>query len=288
MKNALSMENKEVWLSVFQKTRIYILGLKNLHGDTIVENDRRKAGFLGILCNIAAVTSLFVELVENGPMSFLCTYKLEQDPLEHFFGLIRARFGASNNNPTPYQFRNTFRKILLGVTDSIVENGNVVLQETSEHIQLIPLATDKVSYIYENYDFDDLDIEKLECSNLSQFKTDTVGYIAGFIVRKLSAKLSCSECVSSLKASESDDPNLLIISRGSHLTSPSLFVKKIAVTCEKVLSTELENNWLSKKYYFDFVQILICNSFVSLHSEMFRNLDCHSYELLNKNSWDTK
>ena len=113
MKNALSMENKEVWLSVFQKTRIYILGLKNLHGDTIVENDRRKAGFLGILCNIAAVTSLFVELVENGPMSFLCTYKLEQDPLEHFFGLIRARFGASNN-PTPYQFRNTFRKILLG------------------------------------------------------------------------------------------------------------------------------------------------------------------------------
>merc|ERR1711911_480618 len=107
------------------------------------------------------------------------------------------------------------------------------------HIQLIPLATDKVSYIYENYDFDDLDIEKLECSNLSQFKTDTVGYIAGFIVRKLSAKLSCSECVSSLKASERDDPNLLIISRGSHLTSPSLFVKKITVTCEKVLSTEL-------------------------------------------------
>ena len=100
MKNALSMENKEVWLSVFQKTRIYILGLKNLHGDTIVENDRRKAGFLGILCNIAAVTSLFVELVENGPMSFLCTYKLEQDPLEHFFGLIRARFGASNNPNT--------------------------------------------------------------------------------------------------------------------------------------------------------------------------------------------
>ena len=153
----------------FTKTRIYNLGLKNFHGDTIVENDRREAGFLGILCNIAAVTSLFVELVENGPMSFLCTYKLEQDPLEHFFGLIRARFWASNN-PTPYQFRNTFRKILLGVTDSIVDNGNVVLQETSEHIQLIPLATDKVSYIYENYDFDDLDIEKLECSNLSQFK----------------------------------------------------------------------------------------------------------------------
>ena len=139
-----------------------------------------------------------------------------------------------------------------------------------------------MSYIYENYDFDELDIEKLECSNLSQFKTDTVGFIAGFIVRKISAKLSCSECVSSLKASESDDPNLLIISRGSRLISPSIFVMKTAVTCEKVLSTELENNWLSKKYYFDFVQILICNSFVSLHSGMLRNLDCHSYELLKK------
>ena len=181
MKNALSLENKDIWLPAFEKTSNYLLGLKNMKGECLVKYDSRKIGFLGILCNIAAIKYLFAQLVENGSMSYLCTYKLSQEPLEHFFGLIRTRFGA-NNNPTPYQFRNTFRKLLLGVTDSIVEFGNVVLQETSEFVALIPSVMDKVDYIYETYDFEELDVEKLKTYELSQFKSDIVDYIAGFVV----------------------------------------------------------------------------------------------------------
>ena len=283
MKNALSLENKDIWLPAFEKTSNYLLGLKNMKGECLVKYDSRKIGFLGILCNIAAIKYLFAQLVENGSMSYLCTYKLSQDPLEHFFGLIRTRFGA-NNNPTPYQFRNTFRKLLLGVTDSIVEFGNVVLQETSEFVALIPSVMDKVDYIYETYDFEELDVEKLKTYELSQFKSDIVDYIAGFVVKKLVAKSSCTSCIAALKGDQFDPNHALIRSRDleSKMIYPSQFVFNILLTAEKVLTVELEKNWLSRKYFFDFIQLQICTSFVSLHGHMFKGLDNHAYELLKQ------
>ena len=130
--------------------------------------DSRKTGFMGIVCNIEAVMNIFNNNVVNGPLLYLCTYKLSQDPLEHFFGLIRARFGA-NNNPTPYQFKKIFRWILLGVLDKIVENGNVELQDATEMVAIIPLATDKLAYIYENYDFDDDEMNVIIDLNFQTF-----------------------------------------------------------------------------------------------------------------------
>ena len=74
-----------------------------------------------------------------------------------------------------------------------------MLQETSEFVALIPSVMDKVDYIYETYDFEELDVEKLKTYELSQFKSDIVDYIAGFVVKKLVAKSSCTSCICSLK-----------------------------------------------------------------------------------------
>ena len=92
MKNALSLENKDIWLPAFEKASNYLLGLKNMKGECLVKYDSRKIGFLGILCNIAAIKYLFAQLVENGSMSYLCTYKLSQNPLEHLFWLDQNTF----------------------------------------------------------------------------------------------------------------------------------------------------------------------------------------------------
>ena len=73
---------------------------------------------------------------------------MSQDPLEHFFGWFRARYGA-NNNPTPYQFKKTFRKILFGVTHKIVTNSNVYVDENLELISVIPSVHE---FIYDKYD----------------------------------------------------------------------------------------------------------------------------------------
>ena len=63
---------------------------------------------------------------------------------------------GSNNNPTPYQFKCMCREILLGVTDKIVKHANVTLQDSTDKAALIPSVNDKVDFICDHYDFDDL------------------------------------------------------------------------------------------------------------------------------------
>lgn len=108
----LKEQSKFFWLPVLEETKDYIMGLTNgWTGKSMVKDDPKKTGFLAYVCNIVAIKAMYSDLVLNGPLQFILTYKLCQDPLEHFFGLIRARFG-SNNNPTPLQFKHTYRKIL--------------------------------------------------------------------------------------------------------------------------------------------------------------------------------
>ena len=46
----------------------------------------------------------------------------------------------------------TFRKILLGVTDKIVTNSNVNLEENLELISVIPHVENKIDYVFEKFD----------------------------------------------------------------------------------------------------------------------------------------
>ena len=138
--NAMSVENQQTWFPVMEETKKYLNGLTNTKGESLLRSDVRKTGFLGIFCNIHAVQKIFSDHVVNGDLKYLCTYKLSQDPLEHFFGLVRARFGR-NNNPTPFQFKGMFRRILCGATDQIVKGSNVSLQDDTEMVAVIPTLT---------------------------------------------------------------------------------------------------------------------------------------------------
>ena len=151
LKKAMSLTNFAVWRPELIKAYVYVSGLTTINNVSLTKSDSRKTGFVGVLCNIRAIENIFNDVVTYGPMTFICTLKLSQDPLEHFFGLIRARYGA-NNNPTPYQFKSTFRKILLGVTDKIVTNSNVSIDENMELITIIPDVQNKMDYVYEKYD----------------------------------------------------------------------------------------------------------------------------------------
>ena len=65
--------------------------------------------FNGLRNNINALLLLWDDLHSNHGFRFLLTRRLNQDPLEIFFGVIRQA-GGFNANPTPYQFRNAYRK----------------------------------------------------------------------------------------------------------------------------------------------------------------------------------
>ena len=100
-------------------------------------------------------------------------------------------------------------------------------------------------------------------------------------MKRVSSKLSCDECIQSLK---SDKKEGLIKLRdcSSKLLSPSEFVDKILKLSENILTVEFEKNSILKNYYFYYINIKICNAFISLHGKMFVNMDNHCYELLKK------
>ena len=79
----------------------------------------------------------------------------------------------------------------------------------------------------------------LDSYNLSEFQTSILGYIAGFVVKKLSSKISCEVCVNALTSHQDIVGSLpawykLIASkqRGG-LKVPSEAVLKILTLCEK-------------------------------------------------------
>lgn len=287
LQGPMSEENKHIWMPFLDKTTNYVSGLTNQNGDSMVKKDSRKTGFLAILCNIVAVKEIYLNVVVNGPLSYLLTYKLSQDHLEHFFGLVRVRFGC-NNNPTPLQFRHLYRRILLGVTNAIVTHSNVLLQDESEIVALIPTPEDRIAYILEEYDLGDIDLEELSDTMLSEYKQSVIEYITGYVVMKLSRKINCDHCNVQLRAKSPTKQNFIGVKdygpeNVRFLTYPSNLVTQISETCEKVILYEIENgNWLTKKFFLDFLTIKIIRVLVDIHKDIYSKLDDHGYELVKK------
>lgn len=61
---------------------------------------------------------------ETPLLKYILAYKLSQDHLEMFFGAVRRR-GGNNNNPTPRQFENIYKRLLVHVNIKASAHGNV-------------------------------------------------------------------------------------------------------------------------------------------------------------------
>ena len=109
-KAPLQKNNEPCWMSIFNETVSYICNLKTVDGKSVL-NSSRYAAYLGWLVNIKTITRLYEYVISTGEMSFMCTFKLSQDPLENFFSSIRMSCGF-NNNPTTVQFRAAFETLL--------------------------------------------------------------------------------------------------------------------------------------------------------------------------------
>lgn len=76
-----------------------------------VVNTICKTGFIGFIICAESLKHLYNTLVETNVLQYIATYRLSQDHLELFFGIIR-RQGGFNNNPNVKQFRGIYRKAL--------------------------------------------------------------------------------------------------------------------------------------------------------------------------------
>jgi hypothetical protein len=93
--------------------------------------------FHSLKLSARVVLLLFDELVtQENTLNYLLTRRMNQDPLENFFSIIRRR-GGYDRNPTAFSFKNNMRHIFLSNLKSADINGNC---EEDDDIFLTPMT----------------------------------------------------------------------------------------------------------------------------------------------------
>ena len=150
-------------------------------------------------------------------------------------------------------------------------------------VAVIPSVKDKIDFIFENYCLDDFNFDFISEKSYSEFKNQAIGYISGYVVKRIKEKVSCTECVDSLVGSPRTQSVDLITTKdyGEFMSYPSSFAQKVMNTADKIIEEEIKSgNWLQKKYFFDYVCLKITKVFIE---GSVCNLSCnHGYNLIMK------
>ncbi|KAJ8948945.1 hypothetical protein NQ318_022967 [Aromia moschata] len=108
-----------------------------------VINSRSKLPFQkGILLSNSALQMLMEDLNRRFGAQYLLTRRINQDVIENFFGVIRAK-GGLHDHPSPLEFKYRLRSFILGKNQGAYSDySNVELDDTPD----IPLKLNELEY----------------------------------------------------------------------------------------------------------------------------------------------
>lgn len=282
-KSPLKSSNEHIWRARILEDIRYLSGLK-LANNRPIYLCPRKTGFIGFYTAVLSSIAIFDDYVKStdNPLKMLLTYRFSQDHIELFFAAIRARSGWCSN-PTAAQFISAYKRLLIR-HDVNVSSGNTQLTDQTKilhvpsHLQKRRVARidryDPTIYnavenrrVESKYGLDSDEssthgrkIEDLEeylnfawavPNTLSEFSDNVVGYIAGFVVRKLCQTVKCEECVQACKSLSSVSncsfnsklsTALTIFKNRGGLIVPSGSVIEICRTAERLLRKACNSN----------------------------------------------
>ena len=81
--------------------------------------------FEGLSQNVNAVLAMHADLVVDGPLSFLMTGRINQDPAENVFSQIRSK-GGHRFNPSAKEFRFAYRNICSTLILAPIPSANCI------------------------------------------------------------------------------------------------------------------------------------------------------------------
>lgn len=318
-KRPIDLKNKSEVFSFLRKAKSYILQLKfytksrrivkrrnqtpkisvHISKKNIVESGC-KTGFLGAIICIESLMTLYHYLVEEKQViKYISMYRISQDHLELFFGLIR-KHGGYNNNPNAVQFRAAYKKSLNHLELRSSFSGNcipldnyTILNSTSENV--INSTSDSNRHDEDIFEVlqstkaleSDLEAERncdifsniLQTENTTQITQIIVGYISGYVSRSLIKTLKCEVCVDSLTTTHKLPHHKLIsIKDMGGLCYSSEDVYKICLATENVIKNLIKKSGgksLSSKYTFTYITVNTLKVFVE--KEVFRCLTKHAF-----------
>ena len=171
----------------------------------------------------------------TNPFKYLLTYKFSQDHIELLFSCIRSR-GGSNNNPNCLQMKYALRKMLMRNAITASRNANCVdftgcnniipLFHARKHKTDINKDSKQVAVPDQDPEQEDNSMNvMLEHLNEghSEFISNVLFYIAGYIVFKLIDNLSCSQCKRCLLVETSIDDHDYTVTRYHEAGKASAF-----------------------------------------------------------------
>lgn len=164
--------------------------------------------------SISSLIGLWNDLKDEG-FSYILTRRLNQDPLENFFGTIRQQ-GGNSVNPTPVQFTRAFKKLFLmsflqhsGAGGNCEEDFDELLVNIKEMGDDTASNMDMIEEVDDEYDEDketiqnELNEMKMSVNDYNEvdlIKHNGLSYVAGYFAMKILLKHKCSYCTSQIRS----------------------------------------------------------------------------------------
>jgi hypothetical protein len=213
----------------------------------------------------------------------LLTYKVSQDHLEIFFGVIRRK-GWLNDNPTASQFQCAFKRILLQSDLTAPTSRNCIVQDdtlelpgssTKNQNNLMPILVE------ESEDHDHIDEYEIMSAELDKIQKDVTTYMSGALVRAVRSRINCETYVQSLLGDNFDDENTAIIDTNNRggLIYTSTETQKLCLLAEATFRiVELKNklyDYHIKKQLIEATRKETLSLFQLQHNDP--KIDCHHH-----------
>ncbi|KAH7939325.1 hypothetical protein HPB52_010966 [Rhipicephalus sanguineus] len=252
-----------------------LMALQLATGKPVVQDSRRMS-VISLAFTLKSVSHLAQAVFEADLCSYICTSRLNQDPLEMYFSCIRKR-GGWNNNPSAAQFRHTYRRTLVHAQVASSGNANVLPQ-----LQGIFLPRSQRNITCTQAETIDCEesmparaqsLLEHDYADISMFSTQVACYIAGFIVRGVVRHLHCVDCAQ-LLVSDTKGTLLLTLKDNGGLIEASAFVHAALCAAERLvrLGTTTGHAEVEKLTLRSF------QSFVARHVTMLNSMDHYREE----------
>lgn len=223
----------------------YYIKTLTLQDGTLVLKSRLKTGFLGFICDTMSAIKIYHELIPS-KMHYLLTFKFSQDHLEIFFAAVRAQLGA-NNNPSCAQFSHIFKRFLVQ-HDIKSTTGNSYAQDGTSFLSIPSSYLKSTRRLREDSsEENDFQIPNLNFTSgcLSEFKSNVITYIAGFVVKMVKRNLTCQTCLDSLESTSPSlktTESLLKRKKYGRLVEASPDVIKVCEVSEKLITQAISKD----------------------------------------------
>lgn len=255
---------------------------------------KRKLGFLGFLLNAESLKWLYQNYVfpKVMPSPYLLTYKFSQDHLELFLKMLRQVL-VTSSAPTCMAFQAAYHRL----ETRYRSQDEVFLSEVSILDISLARRTDLalwtvqrqhgVSVVKSLFHKEGICQDWSDCS-LSEALLDLSYHrrkltcCAGYIANKLSALLTCEDCISALYASDlkvAKIGSLLCVKKKNGLHFPSESLCQVINTCERIVRTHSRMavcELLPKQRDLFLQQKILCE--LSGHLYLFVDLDEHLFD----------